>query len=116
MSDSGRHGAMFRILAMLPEASRARMARMYCESLQQLLPELGDAVEGAREEETRALAHKVAGAAAMLQDERLAALARRIEELILAAQAADAYALWPAAQAAAGESLAALAAVYPPLQ
>ena len=110
------HEAMFRTLATLPEASRGRMARMYCDSLEQLLPKLDEAVSARRVEETRTLAHKVAGAAAMMHDEGLASVARRMEELVLAAKAPAAFALWPGAQAAASQSLSALREAYPPAQ
>lgn len=107
------HEAIFRTLGMLPEAARGRMARMYCDSLDRMLPELAAAVGAGRAEDARTIAHKIAGAAAMMQDEQLASLTRRMEEMILAGQPQEAYALWPLAQDAAAQALGALRAAFP---
>ena len=108
----GNHEAVFRVLGMLPEASRLRMVRMYCDSLGQLMPKLGEAVAAGNATETRTLAHKVAGAAAMMQDQALATATRSMEELLLAGDEAQAYATWPLAETAAAESVEALRCAF----
>jgi HPt (histidine-containing phosphotransfer) domain-containing protein len=107
---------MLHMLARLPEKARGRIAGIYATTVTDMVAQLEGAIASRDPEATRTIAHKIAGAAAMVQDIRLSSLTRSMEKSVLQGSSADAFALWPQAQAAAAESLAALHAAYPPVQ
>ncbi|MBE7939287.1 MULTISPECIES: Hpt domain-containing protein [Ramlibacter] len=112
MSDST--DAMLRLLGMIPLAAQQKMVGLYRETLASQLAALGQALQAEPPTPAaQALAHKIAGSAAMMQDAALAGAARGIEGALVAADAAQARARWPEVQRFAAETMAALATAYP---
>lgn len=104
---------MLALLARLPDSARAHVAGLYRDTLEVQVPLLsraltGEAQSGAGSPE--ALAHKLAGSAAMMQDADLSQLARAMERALLAGDSQSALALLPALEACAAQSLAELGA------
>jgi HPt (histidine-containing phosphotransfer) domain-containing protein len=105
------------LLALLPQASREGMVRMYRDSLQQQMAFIGQGLQGcAIEAETRLLAavHKIAGSAGMMQDQALSLAARAMETALRDKDRAMAHAHWDRLQACGHATLQALAEAYPP--
>lgn len=105
---------MLRLLQMLPAASRAQMVRMYGQLLGEQLHSVGDALGALASPPAPALVdllHKIAGSAAMMQDQDLSLPARAMEAALRDGRNADAVAAWPAMEAAALRTLAALQAI-----
>ena len=113
-SQASSHEPMLRLLRMLPDEPRARMVSMYCDTLVTQLAELGQALEGGQQDAATALAHKVAGSAAMMQDAALAQPARAVEQALRADSLVEALRLWPLVRAHAARTLEVLRAGYPP--
>lgn len=109
MSDSC--DAMLRLLAMLPAPTRAQMVAMYASGLDAQLQVLEAALApgAAPDAGTAAVAHKLAGSAAMMQDAALSAPARAIEKALIAGELDTARSQVPALRAAARVTRAALA-------
>ena len=107
MSDS-----MFRLLGMLPEEARVRMVGMYTEALGTQFASLSAAM-GARGEDAVVLAHKIAGSAAMMQDQALALPVRSLETCLRGQRWDEAFEQWPEVQARVAATLAALGEAYP---
>jgi len=105
---------MLRLLQMLPAAARAQMVRMYGQLLGEQLHSVGDALAnlaGPPPAQLVDLLHKIAGSAAMMQDQDLSLPARAMEAALRDGRPADAVAAWPAMVAAAHRTLAALQAM-----
>ena len=112
MSTAASHEPMLRLLRMLPHEPRARMVAMYCDTLVTQLAELGQALEGSDQDAATALAHKLAGSAAMMQDAALAQPARAVEQALRADCLIEALRLWPLLRSHAARTLDVLRA-YP---
>ncbi|CAN5609971.1 hypothetical protein BH11PSE7_BH11PSE7_18100 [soil metagenome] len=107
---------MLGLLARLPHGARAHVAGLYRDTLVAQVPLLscalasearGNASNDAASPE--ALAHKLAGSAAMMQDAALSHLARDMEHALRAGDPQAALALLPALEACAAQSLDELA-------
>ena len=94
------------LLALLPPPTRARMASLYLDLLGPTFEAIGRALPSS---DAAVPLHRLAGGAAMLQDQPVAQLARSMERALLDGDGALALASWPALQAAASRSRAALA-------
>ena len=105
--------AMFRLLALLPERSRAGVVRLYLQSLATQLDALHAALAERDWPAAEALAHKLSGSAGMMHDEPLCRAGRRVEDALRAGRPADASAALPELQACAGATVAVLGAAYP---
>ncbi|HZY19180.1 MAG TPA: Hpt domain-containing protein [Ramlibacter sp.] len=113
-------GPMLRLLGMLPAAARGEMVRLYTELLATQVRSIGERLRTPDDPEVVALVHKVAGSAAMMQDQDLSLPARDMEKALREQRTADALACWPLVDAAAARTLAVLAgqaspAAAPPL-
>jgi HPt (histidine-containing phosphotransfer) domain-containing protein len=106
-------GAMLRLLDMLPEAARRAMVGMYRDTLSSQLAQLGRELEEGQVDSATSLAHKIAGSAAMMQDQPLSQSAREVERALRAGDAALAQAHWPRVQVSASLTLATLQEAYP---
>jgi HPt (histidine-containing phosphotransfer) domain-containing protein len=104
---------MLRLLRMLPDEPRSRMVAMYCDTLVTQLAELGQALEGSDQDAATALAHKLAGSAAMMQDAALAQPARAVEQALREDALIEALRLWPLLRTRAARTLDVLRASYP---
>lgn len=104
----GDRAAMHRLLALLPAPTRAQMVAMYLDGLQAQLAEIAGLL-AAGDPAARALVHKLAGSAAMMQDAALSGPARALEHALQAGDEETAAALWPKVQAQAALTRQALA-------
>jgi HPt (histidine-containing phosphotransfer) domain-containing protein len=102
---------MLRLLGLLPAPTRAEMVRMYGETLLGPLQGVGAALREPIDPDVVALVHKVAGSAAMMQDQDLSLPARGLEHALREGRLADAVALWPQVREAATRTLGALESV-----
>jgi HPt (histidine-containing phosphotransfer) domain-containing protein len=105
--------AMFKLLAMLPADARDAMVRMYCEALESQVGLLRQSLAQGHTQATMAAAHKIAGAAGMMQDQEVSRAARDIEAALRASGEEEALRHWPTMQACATSSLACLRRTYP---
>jgi HPt (histidine-containing phosphotransfer) domain-containing protein len=101
-------GPMLRLLGMLPAPTRAEMVRLYGETLLGPLQGVGDALRAPVDPQVVALVHKVAGSAAMMQDQDLSQPARALEHALLEGRLEAAVALWPQVREAAARTLGVL--------
>jgi len=108
---------MLALLARLPDSARAHVAGLYRDTLEVQVPLLSRALTGEAPcrasndaGSPEALAHKLAGSAAMMQDADLSKIARAMERALLAGDSQSALALLPGLQACAAQSLAELGA------
>lgn len=108
-----RLGEMYRLLAMLPPATGLEMVRMYRDALAGQVRLLGDALQRQAAAESAPVAHKIAGSAAMMQDQELSQAARAVERALLAGAMQEARSLWPQVQACAEFTLESLRRRYP---
>jgi HPt (histidine-containing phosphotransfer) domain-containing protein len=99
---------MFSLLAQLPAPVRDKMVGMYRDSLASQLAQLGQLLEAGDVAALQAVAHKLAGAAAMMQDRELSQVARSMEVAVTEDRAEAARQAWPRIQARARITLDAL--------
>ena len=99
---------MFSLLAQLPGPVRDKMVGMYRDSLTTQLDQLGQVLGAGDVVAMQAVAHKLAGAAAMMQDRELSQAARSMEIALTEYRAEAAIQAWPRIQAHAQVTLAAL--------
>jgi HPt (histidine-containing phosphotransfer) domain-containing protein len=105
------------LLARLPDSARAHVAGLYRDTLEVQVPLLSCALASEAQSDApgeagapEALAHKLAGSAAMMQDADLSQLARAMEHALRAGEPQAALALLPALEVCAAQSLAELGA------
>ena len=99
---------MFSLLLQLPAPVRDKMVGMYRDSLASQLAELGQVLEAGDAAAMQAVAHKLAGAAAMMPDRELSQAARSMEIALTGYHAETAIEAWPRIQARARITLDAL--------
>ena len=99
---------MYKLLAVLPAQVRCDMVRMYCESLESQVALLGQALAQGDVQASMAVAHKIAGSAAMMQDGELSRVARGVEAALREGRAEEALRHWPGVQDCAGFTLGCL--------
>jgi HPt (histidine-containing phosphotransfer) domain-containing protein len=104
---------MFKLLAMLPVPTRHDMVRMYCEALEVQVALLGQSLAQGPAQATMAAAHKIAGSAAMMQDQALSRAARAFEAALREGRTGEALGHWPSIQHCARLTLECLRAAYP---
>lgn len=105
---------MFALLGHLPAVSRSAMVRMYRSSLQELLDQLAGGLQPQADLPSAVSAvHRIAGAAGMMQDQALCAVARAMETELRDARPEAARKLWPQLQERCGATLAALEQAFP---
>ena len=113
MNDSLRLEAMFKLLELLPAQTRSGMVRMYSDSLVEQVQMLGQCLAQGQAEACASIAHKIAGSAAMMQDQELSQAARAAERALVAGRPDEALGHWPQVQACADFTLQALRRRYP---
>ncbi len=102
------------LLRQLPAASRESMVRMYQQSLRDHLAQVADGLQpGADPQAACAPAHRIAGAAGMMQDLPLCDIARSMELALREGRPDDARALGPRLAERAQRTLAGLALAFP---
>ncbi len=102
------------LLRQLPEASREAMVRMYRQSLREHLDQVAAGLgPGGDPQAATAPAHRIAGAAGMMQDLALCNIARSIEVALREGRPGDARAQWPRLSDGVQHTLEALAQAYP---
>lgn len=104
---------MFKLLAILPVQTRHDMVRMYCDSLQSQVALLGQSLAQGQVQAAMAAAHKIAGSAAMMQDQELSRAARIVEAALREGRAEEAMRQWPGMQHCASLTLECLRQAYP---
>jgi len=104
---------MFALLAQVPADAGARMVGLYREMLDDPVDLLERALGRGDLPLAQAIAHKLAGSAAMMQDNALSAPARGIDDAARAGALREAQALWPLVRDAAEATRQALAKAYP---
>lgn len=112
MSDSQLDG-MFRLLGILPAETRLQMVRMYSDALVGQIDLLRECIARADVQDCASVAHKIAGSAAMMQDQQLSRAAREMERALLAGELEKATLHWPQTQACAAFTLESLGRHYP---
>ncbi len=100
--------SMFALLGQLPAPVRGSMVAMYSESLSGQLESLRQAMQAGDARQMQALAHKMAGGAAMMQDRELSQAARDMEAALQGGDADGAMRAMPRIRSHARATLAAL--------
>jgi HPt (histidine-containing phosphotransfer) domain-containing protein len=103
--------AVIAMLERLPDGARTHVASLYRETLAVQVPLLAAALAGAAHsggQEPQALAHKLAGSAAMMQDAPVSQLARAMEQALRAGHAQAAIAMLTRLEDCAARTLAVL--------
>lgn len=104
---------MFKLLAMLPAETRTSMVAMYCEALESHLTTMRQSLAQGQLEATSAAAHKIAGSAAMMQDQDVSRVARAIESALRGGREDEALRHWPGMLEGASFTLERLRQAYP---
>ena len=107
-----RFDAMFELLAILPAATRQEMVRMYSDALVGQTELLDEGMALRDVPACTSVSHKIAGSAAMMQDQELSQAARSMERALMAGRWEEALAHWPHTRACAAATLASLRARY----
>lgn len=97
---------MEQLLAQIPSETRWRLLALYLDLLGPEFDTLARHLHSDAGEEAAGLLHKLAGGAAMLQDQDVAQPAHAMEAALLAGDRARARSLWAALQDAASRSRA----------
>jgi len=108
-----RFAPMFALLAQVQPDIGARMLALYRDVLEDPLDGLERALARGELEAIQAIAHKLAGSAAMMQDAAVARPARAIDDAVRAGALGEAQALWPVLRDAAQATRRALNKAYP---
>lgn len=104
---------MFKLLAVLPVDTRTSMVAMYCEALQSHLTLMRQSLAQGQFDATAAAAHKIAGSAAMMQDQEVSRAARAIESALRGGREDEALQHWPGMLDGASFTLECLRQAYP---